>query len=148
MNTPQEWKVERAGSKDWNSARRLLSDSGLPTQGLEKAELWCVRDVEDRVVGIAGLETWGRQGLLRSVAVEGRYRKGGMGKALVERIFKEAKVRHLDELYLITETAPDFFEKFGFTSYGRENVKGKVLDSTEFKGACPETAPVMKLTLN
>jgi amino-acid N-acetyltransferase len=147
MNAPQSWKVVRAEPEESSSARSLLSGSDLPTQGLDETELWCVRDGAGRVLGIAGLETWGEQGLLRSVVVEEDHRRDGVGSALVERIIKEANARGLAELYLITETAPLFFQRFGFNSFDRKNVVGPVLGSIEFKEACAETAPVMRLAL-
>jgi amino-acid N-acetyltransferase len=139
-------KVERARARDLAAARRLLAESDLTTQGLEEAELWCVREAGS-AVGVAGLETWGSQGLLRSVVVQKEHRGEGMGKHLVERVSKEARTKGLSELYLITETAPHFFEKLGFESVERKKVKGKVLNSIEFRGACSETAPVMRLRL-
>ncbi len=139
-------KVERAGPRDLASARSLLAEADLTTQGLEDAKLWCVREA-GRAAGVAGLESWGSQGLLRSVVVEKGHRGEGMGKSLVERVSKEAKTKGLSELYLITETAPNFFEKLGFEPVERRKVKGKVLNSIEFRGACAETAPVMRLQL-
>jgi amino-acid N-acetyltransferase len=147
MNAPRSWEVVRAELEESDSARRLLSGSDLPTQGLDETELWCVRDGAGRVLGIAGLETWGEQGLLRSVVVEESHRKDGVGSALVERVIKEANAKSLAELYLITETAPLFFQRFGFDSFDRSDVVGPVLNSIEFKGACAETAPVMRLAL-
>jgi amino-acid N-acetyltransferase len=143
---PQAWKVEKASPEDSRAARQLLSDSELPTEGLEDTELWCVRE-GSRVIGAAGLEIWGRQGLLRSVAVDRRYRESGVGNALVKHVSKEASAKGLSELYLITETAPRFFERFGFEPFERKKVEGMVLNSVEFRGACSVTAPVMRLTL-
>jgi amino-acid N-acetyltransferase len=141
------WKIEKTNPDDLGSARRLLSEADLPTQGLEETELWCARDSSDQIVGIAGLETWGRQGLLRSVVVEAKERKSGLGKAIVERILREAKARDLVEMYLLTETAPRFFAKLGFRAIERASVKGDVLKSVEFREVCPDTPP-MKLILN
>ena len=143
----QGWKVEKARPNDLKALRRLIEASELPADGLEDAELWCVRDSASRVLGAAGLETWGRQGLLRSVVVDGKLRGSGVGRALVERILEEGSAKDLAELYLITETAPPFFEKFGFRPVERKKVKGDVLNSMEFKEACPDTATVMRLRL-
>ena len=143
----ESWRVAKAGPRDLKNARRLLEASELTVDGLEETELWCVRGESGGLIGIAGLETWGRQGLLRSVVVDGKYRKSGVGKALVEHVFEEASSRELAELFLITETASRFFERFGFTPFERKKVSGKVLNSVEFREACPETAPVMRIVL-
>lgn len=141
------WSVERANSDGLNAARGLLTKSGLPTDGLEETELWCVRNGATGVAGIAGLEVWGTQGLLRSVVVDGERRGTGLGRALVKHVIEEASAKGLTELYLITETAPGFFEKLGFRRCARKVVKGQVLRSVEFTSACPDTAPVMMLKL-
>jgi amino-acid N-acetyltransferase len=142
--TSRTWTVEKAGPADREGVESLLSASELPLDGLNHTELWCIRD-GDSVIGAAGLETWGDQGLLRSVVVAGRYRGSGIGKMLTESVLEAASEKGLSEVYLLTETAPDFFERFGFTHFERKNVKGDVLNSVEFKDACPETAPVMRV---
>jgi amino-acid N-acetyltransferase len=138
--------IERAQSRDLEPVRRLLSESKLPLEGLEITDLWCAKDRMGRLIGAAGLETWGKQGLLRSVVVDSRNRHAGIGGLLVKRVLGEAKARNLDELYLLTETAPRFFAGFGFRQVAKRTVKGRVLDSVEFREVCPETPP-MKLVL-
>jgi amino-acid N-acetyltransferase len=141
-------KVEKMEAKDLSAAQELLSKYDLPTDGLDETELWCVRRDDRGVIGIAGLETWERQGLLRSVVVESNYRKSGVGRALVEHTLEEAMKRHLVELFLLTETASHFFGGFGFKPFKRKNVTGDILRSAEFREACPDTASVMRLALS
>ena len=141
------WKVEKIETDDLWAAQELLSKYDLPTDGLDETELWCVRNDDGGLIGIAGLETWRRQGLLRSVVVESKRRRSGVGKALVEHVLEEAMKRRLAELFLLTETASRFFGRLGFKPFERRNVTGDVLRSAEFREACPETAPVMRLAL-
>jgi amino-acid N-acetyltransferase len=143
----QSWKVKKVKKAEIQPARKLVSVSGLPLGGLNGAELWCVKGERGLILGVAGLETWGRQGLLRSVAVDKDHRKEGVGTALVKQIIAEAKKKKLGEVFLITETAPLFFERLGFNATDRFRVRGGVLDSVEFKEACSETAPVMRMDL-
>ena len=147
MTKPTKLSIERVSPTELEPVRRLLSDAVLPTKGLEETELWCAKDRVGRVVGVAGMEFFGRQGLLRSVAVEARSRNKGVGIALVGRMLEEAKSRKLAEVYLLTETAPRFFARFGFKRVERRTVKGGVLSSVEFREVCPDTAP-MKLVLS
>ena len=128
-------------------ARKLISASGLPRGGLDDADLWCVIGERRRIIGVAGLEAWGRQGLLRSVAVGIGNRNAGLGTSLVRHVIAEARKKKLSEVYLITETAPSFFERLGFSAIDRSRVRGGVLKSFEFEEACPATAPVMWMDL-
>jgi amino-acid N-acetyltransferase len=70
-----------------------------------------------------------------------------VGTSLVRGVISQARKREMREVYLITETAPLFFERLGFSAIERSRVKGNVLNSLEFKGACPDTAPVMRMDL-
>jgi amino-acid N-acetyltransferase len=147
MQKVQSWKVEKVRAAERQAACELISASGLPTEGLDDAELWCVKGDGRRFLGVACLETWGRQGLLRSVAVECEHREAGVGTSLVRRVIFEARKKRVREVYLITETAPLFFERLGFSALDRSRVKGGVLNSVEFQEACPKTAPVLWLNL-
>lgn len=147
MKKPLSWKVEKVNEPEREAAGRLISACGLPREGLEEAELWCVKGDGRQLLGVAGLEIWGRQGLVRSVAVENDHRKARVGTSLVRHVVSQAREKGMRDVYLITESAPLFFEKLGFRAIGRSRVRGSVLKSVEFRGACPETAPVMRMDL-
>ena len=146
MKNLQSWKVEKVRAPERGAASELISACGLPEEGLDDTELWCVKGEGRKLLGVAGLETWERQGLLRSVAVENEHRKALVGTSLVRHVISEARKKRMREVYLITET-PLFFERLGFSAIDRSSVRGSVLNSVEFKGACPETAPAMRMDL-
>jgi amino-acid N-acetyltransferase len=54
-----------------------------------------------------------------------------------------AEVAGIEELYLLTTTADQYFPRFGFTRTTRSAVPDAVKASAEFQGACPDTAVVM-----
>jgi amino-acid N-acetyltransferase len=76
------------------------------------------------------------QGLLRAVAISESMQQHGYGKALVNRMVAEAKARGIKNLYLLTTTAPKFFEKQGFLRQNRDNIIGPIVGSVEFENAC------------
>ena len=123
----QALKVERAETAERREAWALLARCDLPLDGVSNTELWCAKGSGDRVVAVAGLETFGEQALLRSVAVEEEKRGAGIGGILVEHVLKEAESKGAKEVYLITETAPLFFRRFGFRRFARSRVRGPVL---------------------
>ena len=100
------------------------------------------------VVGAAGLEVHGVDGMLRSVVVENDHRGRGVGRRLTERVVSTARRRGLRRLYLLTTTAEDYFPRLGFRPLDRSKVEGPVLESVEFREACPATAAAMVLELN
>ncbi len=126
----------------------LIDGSKLPSAGLEQhvGSTLVARD-GDRIVGTAALELYGGSALLRSVAVAGELRGQGVGQALTNAALDLAKRRGVHTVYLLTETATQFFPKFGFRPVPRTDVDPGVLESTEFTTACPASALVMARTL-
>jgi amino-acid N-acetyltransferase len=99
----------------------------------------------DGILGCAGFETYGDLGLLRSVAVEPRVRKLGLGRDLVLGVVDAMRRRGLHELFLLTTTAAPFFEHLGFVAIPRGSVPPGVAASWEFRVGCPQTALPMRL---
>lgn len=147
MNLKIAFKIRQAQLEDRECISLLLSSFKLPLDGLEDSRMWVLQESNGSVQGVAGLELWEGKGLLRSVAINKNLQNRGYGSALVKYVIGEAKKSGIHELLLLTTTAPDFFRKLGFREDDRENVTGSITDSVEFKGACPKTAVLMRLSL-
>ena len=123
----------------------LLERCGLPEAGVrDHLEAALVAREEGRIVGSAVLELSEDGALLRSVAVETPLRGTGLGTRLTERALSLAGERGVRRVFLLTETAGDFFPRFGFRRIERAEVPSSVRESREFQGACRETALVME----
>lgn len=105
------------------------------------------RDAENKITGSGGLEFYNQYALLRSLAVSQGLRGMMLGKKIVNDLLTLARERRLKEVYLLTNTASHFFEKFGFTEVVREEVPVEIKASTEFASVCPSSAQVMRLEL-
>jgi phosphinothricin acetyltransferase len=126
----------------------LLHSSGLPSDGLS-AHLPTTLLARDghHVVGSAALEIYGPHALLRSVAVDNSLRGQGLGIRLTQAALDHAASLGVTDVFLLTETAADFFPRFGFAPVTRADVPPNVLQSVEFTTLCPDTALVMALHL-
>ena len=80
---------------------------------------------------------------LRSAVVSPGHRGSGIGRRLVEWLLERAAEEGIEEMYLLTTTAEQYFPRFGFTRTTRTAVPDAVKASAEFQGACPDTAVVM-----
>lgn len=141
-------RLARATHADLPAVLALVRQSELLESGvLEAIERFEIARVESLAVGCAGLEIYADAGLLRSVAVEPSARKSGLGAALVGRVVAAARAAGLGELYLLTTTAPGFFERLGFVRVERGDVPAEVAASWEFRVGCPQTAQAMRLAL-
>jgi amino-acid N-acetyltransferase len=69
-----------------------------------------------------------------------------MGR-LVKTILERAAADGVEDVYLLTTTAADYFPRFGFTEASRSDAPEQLSASREFQGACPATAVLMKRSL-
>lgn len=139
-----ELTFKPVGPDQLESIRNLLLDSHLPVAGIESPNLELTSVYRNaKLVGCAGLERYGKDALLRSVAVAESERGSGVGKQLVSRLLGQAAQQRLKKIVLLTTTAETFFRRFGFQKIPRSQSPKSVLASVEFQIACPKSATVM-----
>ena len=144
--------VREATTGDLAAVRALVAAVNLPLAGL--AEAWRVLvAVPDEgpagpAVGAVALERHGDGGaaalLLRSAAVDPTWRGRGVGAALVASALAIAGESGLP-VALLTETAADWFPRFGFRAVDRNDLPPALSASAELQGACPASATAMLL---
>ncbi|HEX7090964.1 MAG TPA: arsenic resistance N-acetyltransferase ArsN2 [Longimicrobiales bacterium] len=140
--------ARRATPRDRSRVERLLRHAGLPLAGVTDAfGSFFVADAEGVVAGAIGLEWHGPYALLRSAVVDAGWRGRGLGTLLTGAALAEARRGGARAVFLLTETAADFFRRFGFAAVDRANVPEELRRSVEFTSACPESAIAMKLDL-
>ena len=135
--------VRPASATQHEDLRGLVQAAGLPLAGLESVVARFVAERHGEVVGVAALEQHvderGDVFLLRSVAVRTGFRGQGIGEGLTR-----AALQHVDAhggpVALLTETAADFFPRFGFVEVLRADLPTALLGSAELQGACAVSA--------
>lgn len=136
-----------ARPEDLPEVLSLLTQAGLPAQGVAEAFAgFVVADAGIRIAGVAGLERYGNDGLLRSVAVASDWRGRRLGGALVQLVLRMARDGGFSSVYLLTETAEDFFPRYGFRVIERSSVPASIRTSAEFADLCPTSSTVMVWT--
>ncbi|WP_426671433.1 arsenic resistance N-acetyltransferase ArsN2 [Mucilaginibacter sp. McL0603] len=131
------------------SITSLLSSEKLPVDDLPASlDNFIVAIQNYDVIGAAGLEVYGDYGLLRSLAVSPALRGQGIANELLQQIETLAGSKGLKSIFLLTETAPEYFDRKNYTKITRADVPAEVQQSSEFSYACPQTAIVMKKTLS
>ena len=134
---------------DLPAVEHLLRALDLPTAGVaEWVERFWIADHGGKAVGVVGLEQYGDEALLRSVAVDPSWRSAGLGRALVDAALRAARTAGAKEMYVLTTTAERYFARFGFAQIARDDVPGAVQQSVEFREACPASAVVMRTELS
>jgi len=126
---------------DAPAVQQLLSSCGLPSGDVhEHLDHFVVAKDGAELAGVIGLQSLGRVGLLRSLAVDSRYRNKGLGKALYARLIGYAHLRGIAKLYLLTITAHQYFSRLGFEKVDRKTVPQEIGATSEFRDLCPSTA--------
>ncbi|MFT5502401.1 MAG: amino-acid N-acetyltransferase [Gammaproteobacteria bacterium] len=101
-----------------------------------------------QVIAVGGLEMASPDALLRSVAVAPEYRGQGLANLIVGALIKIAVRSHITSQYLLTETAPWFFEKLGFELVIRNDVPESIRSCRQFTGLCPDSADCLRLKIS
>jgi amino-acid N-acetyltransferase len=143
------FRIVSAEASHLESVRNLLGAAALPLDGLEEQfpDAYAVALHGTEVVGVAGVERYGSDGLLRSVAVIPAARGSGIGRALIRDRLEFARRRNLRSVCLLTTTAGELFETLGFSRLARSEVPGPLRESVEFAKACPDSALCLSRSL-
>jgi amino-acid N-acetyltransferase len=137
-----------ATPSDWPGVAALLAQCNLPLDGArDHFHNFLVAFTGGDLAGCAGYERYGNAILLRSVAVATPHRGTGLARALVRDLLDNARREGATEVVLLTTTAADYFERFGFGPIARDRVPATLHASAELRGACPQSAVVMRLDL-
>lgn len=140
----QDLRFTPAAPPDLGEIRRVLSALGLPADDVGAPhQTFITARSGEALVGFVGLERYGANALLRSLAVVPARHGEGLGGELARRALAEAGASGVTDVYLLTTTAEGFFERAGFARVARERVPGAVRESPEFRSLCPASAVCM-----
>jgi amino-acid N-acetyltransferase len=130
---------------DLQQVQDLLRSNKLPYQDiqLDGNILISYHDGDGKMIGSGGLEFYNSYALLRSVAVDEKQRGKSFGKYIVGDLLDRARGNSMKSVFLLTETAHDFFLQRGFVDTSRDRVPVEIKESSEFKSVCPVSAACM-----
>lgn len=99
------------------------------------------------LAGVVGLAIFGRVALLRSLAVAPSRRGHGLGARLVAHAEAVAREHGVAALYLLTETAREYFAGRGYKIADRADAPAAIQATGQFSSLCPASAAFMKKNL-
>jgi amino-acid N-acetyltransferase len=129
-----------------HDVERILLSHSLPVDDLADVELvnFFGCGEQESPKGVIGLEIHGADGLLRSLAVEPEVQGKGCGASLLDALEKHSKSVGVENLYLLTESAEEYFKKKGFEVIDRECASQRIKQTTQFNSLCPSSATLMR----
>ncbi len=126
----------------------LLKSNNLPAADLpEVLDDFYIAIDEQKIVGLIGMERYARYGLLRSMVVHPEYRNRQIAGKLVQLLEQTAAGLGITNMYLLTETAENYFNRKNYQVITRAEVPEALFQSSEFSHVCPAGATVMKKDL-
>jgi N-acetylglutamate synthase-like GNAT family acetyltransferase len=103
---------------------------------------------ERGLVGSVALDVLGDDAILRALAVDAEARGAGYGWMLADTAVAQARWRGVRRIYLLTESASDFFAaKFGFRVVDRSTLSKQVAASETFTAVKGAGQVAMRLDL-
>jgi len=132
--------------RDFEYIVALLNQSNLPTIDLKISNMqdFYVAIVDGDIVGVGGIDMQDNMAFVRSFAVKSEYQGQGVAHKIYNTIEDEAKRSGISQFYLLSETATQYFEKFGFKIIQRDTAPQWVQQSTQFSGICPQSTALMQ----
>jgi amino-acid N-acetyltransferase len=126
----------------------LLSVHQLPYEDCaEQLQIFCGVFDGDELIAAGGLEPAGEFALLRSIVVAERYRARGLARSISDHLLRQAESGGREAVYLLTETAEDYFARQGFERISREQAPAAIAHTRQFASLCPDSASCMRIAL-
>ena len=141
-----DYHIRQAVADDLFAIEQLLAAAGLPIAGVEDnlAHFLLAVSPKKQILAVIGMEQSGSAGLLRSLAVDPGVQKQGIAAALIIAALSQAKSAEINELYLLTETAESYLQRFGFKKISRSEIPASLLNNSALASACSAGSACMK----
>ncbi|ANM14308.1 MULTISPECIES: arsenic resistance N-acetyltransferase ArsN2 [unclassified Rhizobium] len=139
------WELDRrpVSSAD-EDLRTALQAAKLPIDDLDEDGRSFFRFTDrNATVGYGGLEHYGSCALLRSLVVLPQQRRHGYGEAITRQLLTQAARGGANTVYLLTDSATSFFERFGFAKVDRATAPAAILQTRQAASLCPASAALL-----
>ena len=133
---------------DLGQLESLLGANHLPYEDcVEQLRIFSGVFDGSELIAAGGLEPAAEYALLRSIVVQQRYRARGLAQSISEQLIQQAEAEGRVAVYLLTETAEDYFARQGFERVVRAAVPAAIARTRQFASLCPHSASCMRMTL-
>lgn len=127
--------VEKATINDVKAIQKLINRYAQKNQMLPRSlhslyenirSFYVCRNDKGRVIGCCALEiVWADMAEIRSLVVDSRYRRRGLGRLLIEQALAESEELMVTKTFTLTYI-PSFFKQFGFKEVDKKELPHKI----------------------
>lgn len=140
--------VETAAFNDHDAVEQLLIENELPVPGsADRPVRFLAGRRNHELIACLGWESYEERVLLRSLAVRQSEQRRGIGSILVQAALSRLKAEGVREFYLLTSTASEFADRFGFKVIDRCLLPEELKASQQMKSGACAAAQCMRLQL-
>ncbi len=149
--------LRKANIKDAKSIYSLIGEWARKNVVLSRSLNYIYEHIRDywvfeykgKIIGVCGLHIvgWQNLGEIKSLVVDKKYHKRGIGKVLVKACIEEAKSLKIKNIFALT-FIPSFFKKFGFKKINKNRLPHKIWSdclNCVFFPHCKEEAVMLQL---
>lgn len=150
MTQDKDMNIRQVNAEDLTFVRTLLADNALPNSDVDSSSrirFLIADDADGHPAACIGVEAYGSEALLRSLAVSRARRGQGVGRALVVAAEDTARALGVSRMYLLTTTASDFFLHVEYDVVNRVDAPDSLQGSSQFAELCPASAVCMSKKL-
>ncbi|MFH1282138.1 MAG: N-acetyltransferase [bacterium] len=131
MNT---MRIKKAVVKDIPAIYKIINNAAkkdlmLPrafSELYENLQCYFAAKIDSKVVGCCALQiSWKDLAEIKSLAVDNKFQKKGIGRLLVRACLDEAKVLGAKKIFCLTYVS-EYFSKFGFRKISKHSLPHKV----------------------
>ena len=137
--------ITKTESIHLQEVEKLLLTVNLPIEGVKESfSNFFIAQKKNMIIGCAGIEIYEEVGLLRSVAIIPSSQKQGIGQMMVNKIEEFAIEEGIKNLYLLTDTAEQFFLRLNYKKIARERTDSRIKQTIEFTTICTSATVMVK----
>ena len=137
--------ITKAESIHLQDVEKLLLMVNLPIEGVKKSfSNFFIVQKQNMIIGCAGIEIYEEVGLLRSIAIDESSQKQGIGQMMVNKIEEFAIKEGVKNLYLLTDTAEQFFLRLNYQKIPRNRTDSRIKQTIEFTTICTSATVMVK----
>ena len=148
MGLPVDRQIMRLNTSHLSDIQTLLQNCELPFEDCNEhpGSFFGIFN-NGKLCAIGALQILASVALLRSIAVLPEHRGEGLAGIITQYLLDLARSKGVIELYLLTETAKNFFARFEFGIVDRDTLPDEIKSTRQFASLCPSSAQAMRLQL-
>ena len=136
-----------ASQNSFSAAIALLQKNNLPTEDLDPGKQLFVVEEGHEVIATIAVEYDYNNALLRSLSVSEDKRRTGIGAKLVRFVEDYVAKQGVQNIFLLTTTASQFFSGRGYKIVDRSDVPDFIKNTKEYSVICASSSTLMKKSL-